>query len=258
MSFSFSISHDFLSQQVFVFLAVFARMGALVMVMPALGAESVPANVRLVLGLALSVLVYAFVVETYPQMPVTSLALIVFAIAELLIGLAIGAIVRLVMSAVQTAGTLIAFQTSLAFAQNYDPTQGVQSALIGTFLSITAVTIIFVTNLHHLMIGALYDSYTLFPAGAQWEWQSLVQLATDTVAGSFILAVQLAAPFLIVSLVFYLGVGILSKLMPQVQIFFIAIPANILLGFLILMLVLSAMMLWFADYFQTVLGNFLV
>ena len=142
--------------------------------------------------------------------------------------------------------------------KNYDPTQGVQGALIGTFLSILAVTLIFVTDLHHLMIGALHQSYTLFPAGSVLPWDRFVELAVDIIAGSFVLGVQLAAPFLTVGLVFYLGIGILTKLMPQVQIFFVAMPANILLGFLILMLVLSTMMLWFSDYFEQVLSNFLI
>ena len=258
MTFSIPISEGLLVQEVFVFLAVFSRLSAMVMTFPALGSQTVPQNIRLILALALTLIVTPLVVITYPQMPVSLFGLVLFIGAEVLIGLVIGGIVRLVMSGVQTAGTLIAFQSGLAFAQNYDPTQGVQGALLGTFLSVLAVTFIFATDLHHLLIAALHDSYILFPAGGQWPWERFIELAVSTVAGSFVIAVQLAAPFLIFGLVFYLGIGILSKLMPQVQIFFIAMPANILLGFIILMLVLSTMMIWFSDYFTNVLETFLV
>ena len=141
MTFSFAISHEILSQQVFVFLAVFARLGAMIMTMPAIGAESVPPNVRLVLALVLTFTIVGLVTGGYPVLPETLFGLISFLIAEIIIGLIIGGILRMVMSAVQVAGSLIAFQSSLAFAQNFDPTQGVQGALIGTFLSLAAVTI---------------------------------------------------------------------------------------------------------------------
>ena len=258
MTFPIPISEGLLVQEVFVYLAVFARLSAMVMTFPALGSQTVPQQIRLIMALALTIIVTPLVTVGYPEIPSTLFGMVLFIGAEVLIGLIIGGIVRLVMSAVQVAGTLIAFQSGLAFAQNFDPTQGVQGALFGTFLSIVAVTIIFATDLHHLLIAALYDSYALFPAGGQWPWGQFVELAVSTVAGSFVIAVQLSAPFLIVGLVFYLGIGILSKLMPQVQIFFIAIPANILLGFLILMLVLSTMMIWFGDHFTSVLENFLV
>jgi len=258
MSFSIPISEGLLVQEVFVYLAVFARLSAMIMTFPALGSQSMPQQIRLVVALALTIIVTPLVTLGYPQIPTALFGMVLFIGAEVLIGLVIGGIVRLVMSATQVAGTLIAFQSGLAFAQNFDPTQGVQGALFGTFLSLVAVTIIFATDLHHLMIAALYDSYVLFPAGGQWPWGQFVELAVSTVAGSFVIAVQLAAPFLTVGLIFYLGIGILSKLMPQVQIFFIAIPANILLGFIIMMLVLSTMMMWFSDHFTSVLENFLV
>lgn len=256
MTFSFSLEQAFLSQTIFVFLAAFTRLGSMVMVLPAFGATTVPPRIRLFIALALTAVVTPLIVSGFPLLPSTALSLGGFIIVEAILGLAIGLIVRLVMSSVQVAGTLIAFQSGLAFAQNFDPTQGVQGALIGTFLSVIAVTFIFVTDLHHLMIGALYTSFETFPPGGTLLVERFTQLALDTVASSFVLGVQLAAPFLAVGLVFYLGIGVLSKLMPQVQIFFIAMPANILLGFLILFLVLSTMMIWFSNHFEIVLSNF--
>ena len=117
MSFSIAMSDGFLAQQAFVLLAVFTRLGAMVMTFPALGAESVPARIRLVIALALTAIVVPLVEAGYPDLPGTAFGIGAFVFAEALVGLIVGSLVRLVMSGVQTAGSIIAFQTGLAFAQ---------------------------------------------------------------------------------------------------------------------------------------------
>ena len=117
---------------------------------------------------------------------------------------------------------------------------------MATFLSVVAVALIFAFDLHHLLIRAIADSYTLFRPGGGLPTGDFAALAVKVVAESFLVAIQLAAPFLVFGLVFYVGLGILSRLMPQVQIFFVAMPANILLGFVILMLLMGSIGLVFA------------
>src|SRR3546814_15242510 len=97
------------------------------------------------------------------------------------------------------------------------------------------------------------DSYVLFRPGDIFPVGDFLQLAVKAVSGAFVLGVQLAAPFIVFGLVFYIGIGILSKLMPQIQIFFIAMPANIGLGLALLFLILGAMMTWFLNgFYQTI------
>jgi flagellar biosynthetic protein FliR len=160
------------------------------------------------------------------------------------------------MSALHVAGNIIAMQTGLAFAQNVDPTQGTQSAIVASFLSMLAVTLIFATDLHHLLIAAMRDSYVLFKPGEILPVGDFLQMAIKAVSGAFVLGVQLSAPFVVFGLVFYIGLGLLSKLMPQIQIFFIAMPANIGLGFALLFLILGAMMTWFLQGFEQSLSVF--
>ena len=83
-----------------------------------------------------------------------------------------------------------------------------------------------------------------------------VEMATSVVSGAFKLGVQIAAPFLVFGLVFYAGLGVLSRLMPQIQVFFIAMPLNIMLAFVLLMVLMSGMMMWFLDYFETTMIRF--
>lgn len=241
---------DFLPQTAFVFMTIFARLGAMMMVLPVIGENSVPQRIRLVFALAVTLIMYPVVFQSLPPLPEELPAMLWLLVSELLVGLAIGLVVRLVMSVTQFAGTLIAFQTGLAFAQNVDPTQGIQSALFASFLSVFAVTMILVTDLHYLLIAALNDSYTLFRPGAPLPVGDFSEMAMRTVSAAFRVAVQVAAPFLAFGLLFYLGIGVLSRLMPQVQIFFLAMPVNILLGLMLFALLLGAIIMWFLAHFE--------
>jgi len=249
---------DVLPREIFAFLLVFSRLGVMVMIFPALGETGVPARIRLVLALSISFLIYSLVRTSLPPMPVSPLKLGIMIIFEVLIGTLIAASIRLLLSALHTAGTIIAMESGLALAQAFDPAQGAQSALMSTFLTLMAVVLIFVTNLDHMMISAMYDSYTLFPVGGAIQIGDFAEMMVNTVAGSFLIGVQIAAPFIVYGLVFNVGLGILSRLMPQLQVFFIAMPLNIVAGFLILGIVLSSAMSWFLQHMESSIGAFLV
>ncbi|HEY4345123.1 MAG TPA: flagellar biosynthetic protein FliR [Parvibaculum sp.] len=251
------INIEFLPQTGFVFMLVFSRLGSMIMLMPAIGEISVPSRVRLTLALLLSAIMMPLVADTYSAIPLTVPGLAMAVIYEILIGLFIGMTAQIVMSALHVAGNIIAMQTGLAFAQNVDPTQGSQSAIVASFLSMLAVTLIFATDLHHLLIAAMRDSYVLFKPGDIFPVGDFLQMAVKDVSGAFVLGVQLSAPFVVFGLVFYIGLGLLSKLMPQIQIFFIAMPANIGLGFALLFLILGAMMTWFLNGFEQAISVFI-
>lgn len=244
-------------QEVFIYLAVFARVGTMMMLMPVFGEISVSPRVRLSIALALCLVLAPLVGKLYPLEPNKLSVLVGILLGEIAVGILIGTVARMLLQALQIAGTIFAFQTGLGFAQSLDPTQGAQSALLGTFLTLLGVTLIVTTDLHHLLIGALRGSYTLFTPGKIPDLGDATALVTDTVAGIFTLAVQLSAPFLVFGLVFYLTAGVISKLMPQIQIFFVAMPANILLGLALLMLLLGVLMSWFLDSVQNHITPFL-
>jgi flagellar biosynthetic protein FliR len=137
-----------------------------------------------------------------------------------------------------------------------NPTMGDQEPVLGNFLSLLGGVLIFGANLHHLAIGAVQGSYTLIPPNAALPTSDMAELAVRLVSGSFALGVQLAAPFLIFGFAVNASIGLLARLMPQLQVFFIAMPVNILVGFLIIMLLLGAIMTTFLQYYATQLGSF--
>lgn len=249
----------FLPQVALLFMLMFARLGTMLMLMPALGETNVPSRIRLSLALMLTLVLYPLVSVSYPAaVPTNFPALMLMFGGEFVVGGFIGLATRLVMSAIQVAGTVIATQSGLAMAMAFDPAQGQQGVLFANFLSLMAVTLIFVTNMHYLIIAALHDSFALFPPGGWMPVEDLAQNAIQTVASAFSIGVRISAPFIVFGLVFYFGLGLLNRLMPQMQIFFIAMPANIFIGIALLMLLLATLMTWYLDHVQQVLGQFLL
>lgn len=250
--------NQFLPAEIFGFLLVFSRLGTMLMLLPALGEQAVPRRVRLTIGLAVSFAIFSVVRGTLPELPATPIALFLIIGSEIVVGIFVGASARLIMSGLHVAGTVIAFQSGLAAAQNFDPTQGNQSAIMGTFMILLGVVVVFTFDLHHLMLWAMRDSYSLFPAGDMPPAGEFAEVAANTVSRAFFLGIQIAAPFLVYGLVFNIGLGLLSRLMPQLQVFFVAMPLNILFSFAILSIVIAFAMNWFIDYFENSLARFVL
>lgn len=241
-----------------MFMLMFARLGTMVMLLPALGESSIPARMRLSIALALTLVLYPIASSSYPADLMTNLPRLgVLLAGEFMIGFAVGLTARMITSALQTAGTIMASQIGLSFAMGSDLTNsGQQGALIGNYLSILAVTLIFVTDAHFLIIAALHDSFTLFPPGNLMPVGDITKVAVDTFAYIFSISVRMSAPFIVVGLVFYFGLGLLNKLMPQMQIFFISMPVNITLGIALLLVLIGTIMNWYLTHFAEQIGRF--
>lgn len=229
---------------------VFARLGTALMFLPGFGEQSIPARHRLLFALALSVALSPLApIEGAAQAaPVALLA--IFA-TEITIGLWIGTTARILFSALSFAGYQLGMVAGLsnAFAPSQGSFEG--STLLSGLLLMAGVVLIFVTELHHVMITALIDSYVLFPPG-RLMLGDLAQQTVRAVARSFYLGVSLAAPFYVLSLVLNLGMGLANRVMPSLPVFFVAAPLLIAGGLAGLVFagppMLSAMMQALADW----------
>ena len=245
-----------LPAEVFGIGLVFVRIGALVMLLPGIGEASIPPRIRLSLALVLSLAFYPIVRAGLPATPpatVGDLGAMVF--IELFIGLGLGSVLRMFVTALAVAGETISMQTTLSFAQTANPGQP-PTTTVGTFLILLGTTLIFATGLHHMFIGAMVKSYTLFPIGRGIAIQDMGQLAIRTFGETFSLGIQLAAPVIVFSLVFNIAAGFIGRLMPQFQIFFVATPLAVLFGLSIMAMSLGVFGLVWIDRFRTFLSDF--
>ena len=206
-------------------------------------------RVKLSIALLLTLILLPLHRSVY-HVDLTSMAsLMVLMLHEIVIGIVLGATARVTLSALQVAGAVIAQQMGLGFVTAVDPTQGQQGVLIGNLLTMLGVTLLFATDTHHLVLSALNDSYRIFSPGEIIGSGDVAALATRAFAAAFKIGLQLSAPFLVFGLVFNIGLGVLARLMPQMQVYFVGVPLSIFAGFLIFAMVIVAMMGTFLDYF---------
>ena len=231
------------------FMLVFARVGAMVMLLPGFGESNIPVRIKLGIALLLTLIILPLHRAAY-QIDLTSMSSLgVLMVHEIVIGIVLGATARVTLSALAVAGSVIAQQLGLGFVTAVDPTQGQQGLLIGNFLTILGMTLLFATDSHHLVIAALNESYRIFSPGELMPSGDVAALATRAFAAAFKIGMQLSAPFLVFGLVFNIGLGVLARLMPAMQVYFVGVPLSIMAGFLILALVLTGMMATYLNYF---------
>jgi len=251
-----STLQEFLTIGLFAFLLTFVRIGTALMSMPGIGDSFTPQRVRLVIAVGLSLALAPFVAQYIPAELPAMAGLVVLIFAEFIIGLFIGMIARIMMAALDTGGMVISFMSGLGNAQVFNPGSATQGSLIGALLSICGMIVVFATNMHHLLIYGLVNSYELFPIGNIPGAGDMSQMIAQTVALSFKVGVQMAAPFMVLSLMIYICMGILARLMPQIQVFILALPLQIMLATLCLFMTLSVIMLFWVSQFENTLMFF--
>ena len=244
------MEHYALAAEVYGAGLVFARIGAFTMLMPGVGETFVPPRVRLAFAFLLALIVYPAVRADLPKEPAGLDGLFAQLAVEILIGLALGLMLRLFLAALTTAGETISLQTTLSFAQTTNPLQAQPTPTIGTFLTVVGLTLVFATDLHQLFIGAIVRSYALFGPGKAPPTGDIVQLAIRMTSDSFALGIQLAAPLLVFALVFNIAAGAIGRVMPQLPIFFVATPLTLLFGLSIFALSLGVFGLVWIDRFR--------
>lgn len=235
---------------------VFARVGSIAMLLPGVGESAVPPRVRLAFALVLSLAIYPIVRAGMPALPATMGGMVGQLLIELLVGLALGSLIRLFLSTLAVAGEVYSLQTTLSFAQTANPLQAQPATTLASFLTLLGVALVFATDLHQLFVAAMVHSFSLFPPGKAVPVADFARLEIRTVAQTFALGIQLSAPILVFSLIFNIAAGFVGRMMPQFQIFFVATPLSVLLGLSILGLGLGAFGLIWVDHFRSFLGQF--
>jgi flagellar biosynthetic protein FliR len=241
---------EILTLNIFAFLLIFVRIGTAFMVMPGFGSTDVSRNIKLAFALAVSFSVTPVLAGVLPRIPVTPAGLGILIMGEVLIGAFLGAIGRIMSAALHVAGTVISFVSSMTNAFIHDAIADQQSSTISGFLGTTGMVLIFVTDMHHLMLRAVVESYALFKPGEQLMIGDLLNVIARQFADSFTLGVQLSAPFIVTGTAYYVGLGLLSRLMPALPVFFVGLPLQIAMQLAILMLGLSTMMMIFLSHYE--------
>src|SRR6476469_2144616 len=183
----------------------FGRVGAMVMLLPGVGETTLPMRVRLTIALVPTAVMLPLHRQAYTVDLGTLAPVIVELIQELIVGAVLGLTARLAVSALQIAGSVVAQQLGLGFVTAVDPTQNEQGVIVGNFLAMLGVALIFATDMHHLVIAAMNDSYSIFKPGEMPLTGDVAQHITQVISTAFRIGIQLASPFIAFGLLFNLG-----------------------------------------------------
>ncbi len=248
--------HTFYLQDFYGYLLVFTRFAGFFAFAPIFSEQRINIRLRLLLTMLLTFIIAPTVSIYLPKsLPDQGLVFDVMLMGELLLGMFAGLIGRVLMAALDVAGALIGFQMSLANAFTNSPATAQQAGLPAAFISVVAILLIFVTGFHQVMIHMIIESYALFQPG---NIESLTTLSGDMaqtftrfLSASFLLGLQVSAPVTILGLVMFSAAGIVNRLLPQIQVFFILQPLQILLGFIVLVLSLGIIVSFFVQDFAS-------
>ena len=229
---------------------IFARIGAILMLIPGFGETYVPPRIRLSLALLISLALWPVVRDSLPGLPETLGGMAGWVIREVVVGLMIGMLLRMFLTSLMTAGEIVSLQTTLSFAQTANPLQAQPGSTVGSFLLLFGVTLIFATDTHHLFIAGMVGSYSLIAPAKPLIMGDFTEMAVRTLGDSFLLGVQLAAPVLVFALIFNLASGLIARVMPSFQVYFAAAPLSVILGLSIFALSLGALGTIFIDRYR--------
>ena len=194
------------------------------------------------LALSLAVLLTPLEAQNFPHPPSSILVLAGMVACEILVGGLLGWLARVVSLALPAAGQIVSLMTGLSSVLQPDAVLGAQSAALGRLFALLAPVLILASGLYALPLQALAGSYAIFPPGAGIPSGDLLEVAVRATSGGFALALRLAAPFVLLSIVWQVGLGLLSRLVPTIQVYFASMPGQVLGGLLLVGTLAAAVM----------------
>lgn len=229
---------ELLQWNLVLFLLIFSRWAGMVMIAPVFGARGVPGLVKLGLALSLTLILYPLALAADPVIPTELWPLMWIMIKEVLVGLTLGFIINLVTAIMQGAGQLIDYQVGFLMGNTVDPIHGMQSPMTGSFLMVLTTMLLLATNSHHYIIAAMARSYEFLPikpVALTHGTAFYIEITARVIA----LSLQIAMPVYGALVLVDLGVGFLSKTVPQLNIFSVIFPVKIIFGLVLFYLMIS-------------------
>jgi len=246
-----TLAPDIVSGWIHLAALAFARVGTAVLLLPGFGETQIPPRIRIALGLVLTLSLLPILPLPAPPTQVTALALLLG--AEAAIGIFIGTGARILVASLHLLGALVGMVSGLsnAFAPSQANTEG--ATALAALLTVAAIALIFATDLHHMMISAILNSYMILPPGRLPVGDMTDQIARLG-AGAFQIATSMATPFLVIAVLLNLALGLANRIMPTMQVFFVAAPGLILAGLTVFVITLPAVL----DHMMMVLSDWLL
>lgn len=237
------------------FLLVFVRVTSFFIMMPLFSYRTIPTSHKIGFGFFLAWIMF-YTIEA-PAFEING-AYFLLIMKEALVGLMVGFIAYLMLSAIQAAGGFIDFQMGFAIANVIDPQTGAQSPLTGQYFYIISLLFLLSVNGHHLMIDGVYYSYQFIPIDQPWipfGNENMVAYIVQSFSYMFMIALQMSLPIVGSLFLVDVALGIVARTVPQLNVFVVGLPLKIGVSFIVIFLVMAIMMGVVSQLFETMLGT---
>lgn len=216
------------------FIFVLIRVTATFMALPAFGSKTVPAMVKVGLSVLLTILVFPTLTLAPHPLSHQTLPLILAVLWEIGIGLLIGYMVQLIFAGIQVAGQMTGYQMGFGVVNVLDPQSNSQLSIIALFQNLLAILLFLALNVHHMVIGAMAESFHMIQPGAGHYPPALMEQLMGAAGELFVVAIKIGAPMMAVLLFANMGMGLIAKTVPQMNVFIVAFPLQIGVGLIML------------------------
>lgn len=227
---------DILITHFIIFLFVFVRIISVFTAAPLFSNDNFPILAKIGLSLITSYLIFTFMDKGNIQLEMSLWFIATNVIKEVVTGLIIGFSVNMIFYAVSFAGSIMGFDMGLAMANVFNPSEGTQNNVIGQYIYTLAIMIFLLINGHHYIIRGITYSFTIIPLGHFSINENVYSYLVKLSAAVFILAVKIASPIMVTFFLVHIGAGILARIIPQMQVFFVMYPLKIGLGIFLLII----------------------
>ncbi len=246
-----------LSDTVIAAFLVFARVGACLLIMPGISSPRIPVQVRLFLALACSLMVVPLVLaQVAPAAKAPPLMLMRLIVIEMIVGGLIGVLARLYFWALQFMANAIAMATGYSGSPGAPIESDEPQAAIASIITLSALCLFFVTDLHLEVFRALLSSYSAIPVDGIFQPDTAMVNLTDTLSKAFLSTVRIAAPFIVFAVVVNIAVGLINKLTPAIPVYFISMPFVLAGGLMLLYFSMPDLLRFFTNEAGTYLRSF--
>jgi flagellar biosynthetic protein FliR len=221
---------DFAQLKLEAVLFAFFRISGLFAIAPLFSQRGIPTHLKVMLALTLAMVISPIISMQNFAVPEHLVDVILLAVREMLVGVLVGFVFYSLFIAVQMAGAFIGFQMGFAIVNVIDPVTSQQVSILAQFKFIMAMLIFFLLDGHHMMLQAIVASYKLVPLGEAVFRFSMHTEVAKLIMGVFVIALKLGAPVMATLILTDVGLGVISRTVPQMNIFIVGFPLKIALG----------------------------
>jgi flagellar biosynthetic protein FliR len=226
-------------REVIFFALVLSRVAGIFSAIPVFGGRTIPLRIKVIIILMITLVCFPVLSINAPVIPTDVFTLAMLVLREVMVGITLGFITRIIFSAVEFSGQIIGMQMGFTISSIIDPSQGTQTQIMSVMQTLLATLMFLSMNIHHLFIRTIVDSFRIVPLGGWHINAEIISFLIKATSDIFILGVRLAAPVMIALLLTSVTLGIMARAFPQMNIFMISMPLNIGIGFLVLGLTLT-------------------